>query len=188
MRDKKQRKGRKEATIVTLVRKDWFFLPQVHSKKTTSFQEIIILTHLFFLGVLVESESGRSTTCHYTHKSESDHCWILNTINAANCKTQLDWWKWKYMSRAILCLDEIIVMIVTAPILMAKGVASNSILVTLAPLCLALGLTWAFEKSLPTSVALKANSRSHANGDIFRNAPPFQQESTFLWQHSRAKK
>ena len=50
MRDKKQRKGRKEATIVTLVRKDWFFLPQVHSKKTTSFQEIIILTHLFFLG------------------------------------------------------------------------------------------------------------------------------------------
>ena len=107
-----------------------------------------------------------------THKSESDHCWILNTINAANCKTQLDWWKWKYMSRAILCLNEIIVMIVTAPILMAKGVASNSILVTLAPLCLALGLTWAFEKSLPTSVALKANSRSHANGDIFRNAPP----------------
>ena len=124
-----------------------------------------------------------------THKSESDHCWILNTINAANCKTQLDWWKWKYMSRAILCLDEIIVMIVTAPILMAKGVASNSILVTLAPLCLALGLTWAFEKSLPTSVALKANSRSHANGDIFRNAPPpYQQESTFLWKHSRAKK
>ena len=45
------------------------------------------------------------------------------------------------MSRAILCLDEIIVMIVTAPILMAKGVALNSILVTLAPLCLALGLT-----------------------------------------------
>ena len=107
-----------------------------------------------------------------THKSESDHCLILNTINAANCKTQLYWWKWKYMSRAILCLNEIIVMIVTAPILMAKGVASNSILVTLAPLCLALGLTWAFEKSLPTSVALKANSRSHANGDIFRNAPP----------------
>ena len=66
MRDKKQRKGRKEATIVTLVRKDRFFLPQVHSKRTTSFQEIIILTRLFFLGVLVESESGRSTTCHYT--------------------------------------------------------------------------------------------------------------------------
>ena len=36
---------------------------------------------------------------------------------------------------------EIIVMIVTTPILMAMGVASNSILVTLAPLCLALGLT-----------------------------------------------
>ena len=36
--------------------------------------------------------------------------------------------------------QEIIIMIVTDPILMATGVASNSILVTLAPLCLALGL------------------------------------------------
>ena len=54
------------------------------------------------------------------------------------------------MSRAILCLDEIIVMIVTAPILMAKGVASNSILVTLAPLCLALGLTARVNFSLTT--------------------------------------
>ena len=38
-------------------------------------------------------------------------------------------------------LNEIIVMIVTAPILMVTGVALNSILVTLAPLRLALGLT-----------------------------------------------
>ena len=44
-------------------------------------------------------------------------------------------------TRAILYLNEIIVMIVTAPILMATGVALNSILVTLAPLRLALGLT-----------------------------------------------
>ena len=71
-------------------------------------------------------------------------------------------------------------MIVTAPILMATGVASNSILVTLAPLCLALGLIWAFEESLPTSVALKANSLSHANGDIFRNAPPSSKSQLFF--------
>ena len=38
-------------------------------------------------------------------------------------------------------LNEIIVIIVTAPILMAAGDALNSILVTLAPLRLALGLT-----------------------------------------------
>ena len=63
-------------------------------------------------------------------------------------------------------------MIVTAPILMATGVALNSILVTLAPLRLAFGLPWAFEESLPTSVALKSYSLSHANGDIFSNAPP----------------
>ena len=45
------------------------------------------------------------------------------------------------MSIAILYLNEIIVMIVTASILMATGVALNSILVTPAPLWLALGLT-----------------------------------------------
>ena len=28
--------------------KDWFFLPQVHSKKTTSFQEIIILYLIYY--------------------------------------------------------------------------------------------------------------------------------------------
>ena len=54
------------------------------------------------------------------------------------------------MSRAILCLNEIIVMIVTAPILMATGVALNSILVTLAPLRLALGLTARVNFSLTT--------------------------------------
>ena len=36
--------------------------------------------------------------------------------------------------------QEIIIMIVTAPILMATGVALNSILLTLAPLRLAFGL------------------------------------------------
>ena len=41
-------------------------------------------------------------------------------------------------------------MIATAPILMATGVASNSILVTLAPLCLALGLTARVNFSLTT--------------------------------------
>ena len=71
---------------MTLVRKDWFFLPQVHSKKTTSFQEIIILTHLFFLGVLVESESGRSTTCHYTFKWE----WPLLNLKHHHCSQLLN--------------------------------------------------------------------------------------------------
>ena len=108
-----------------------------------------------------------------THKSESDQCWILNTINVANCKTQLYWWKWKYMSRAILCLNEIIVMIVTAPILMATGVALNSILVTLAPLRLALGLTWTFEESLPTSaVLLWSRTDSQTPKATFSVMPP----------------
>ena len=73
-------------------------------------------------------------------------------------------------------------MIVTAPILMATGVALNSILVTLAPLCLALGLTWAFEESLPISVAVESNSLSHANGDIFRNVPPPSSKNCFIAQ------
>ena len=82
----------------------------VHSKKNTCFQEIIIRTHLFFLGGLVESEMA-DLQLAITH--------IVRVTTA----------------------QEIIIMIVTDPILMATGVASNSILVTLAPLCLALGLT-----------------------------------------------
>ena len=65
--------------------------------------------------------------------------------------------------------NQIIVMIPTAPILVATAVASNTILPTLAFLSLALGLAGAFEKSLPASVAVQTSSLPYADGDILRN-------------------
>ena len=76
------------------------------------------------------------------------------------------------MSRAILYLNEIIVMIVTAPILMATGVASNSILVTLAP-CLALGLTARVNFSLTTFQGKKNNHRIQIYQELIQDPPAY---------------